>query len=50
MTHAIDDAQTELDLTVVDEQPEPMVLDFEEEYARLRLCDYCGHFPCGCGG
>lgn len=49
MNHIADQAQDELELAVLDEQ-EPVILDFEEESARLRICEYCGHFPCGCGG
>ena len=29
---------------------EPLTQDAEEEPARTQECDYCGHFPCGCGG
>lgn len=29
---------------------EPVILNIEEELAQVQTCDYCGHYPCGCGG
>jgi hypothetical protein len=28
----------------------PAVLNPREETATARECEYCGHYPCGCGG
>jgi hypothetical protein len=30
----------------------PVILNFnaEEKAAHVKVCEYCGHFPCGCGG
>ena len=38
------------DITLVVANEEPVILNIEEELARMTECDYCGHFPCGCGG
>lgn len=29
---------------------EPVILNLQEESAELKACEYCGHYPCGCGG
>jgi hypothetical protein len=29
---------------------EPLVVDLDEDAAPVEECEYCGHFPCGCGG
>jgi hypothetical protein len=35
---------------VVVANDEPVILNLEEESAKMNGCDYCGHYPCGCGG
>ncbi len=35
---------------VVAANDEPVILNIEEESARINGCDFCGHYPCGCGG
>lgn len=49
MNHVAEQTQDDLEVVILDEQ-EPVILDFEEEAARLQVCEYCGHLPCGCGG
>lgn len=29
---------------------EPVMCNPEEEAAGIETCEYCGHYPCGCGG
>jgi len=28
----------------------PAILGLKEEAATMRRCEYCGCYPCGCGG
>ena len=35
-------------LIMVDEKP--AIFSPEEEAAKIEDCQYCGHYPCGCGG
>ena len=37
-------------IAVVAANDEPVILNIEEESARINGCEFCGHYPCGCGG
>ena len=53
MTDPTDEAMGDLTLaTVADEMADDKsaILDLEEEAATMRRCEYCGCYPCGCGG
>ena len=44
-----DETKEDLTLAIMDDD-RPLVFNPEEEAARTQECEYCGHYPCGCGG
>lgn len=49
MTDLVDDTR-ETPTTTLEAIALPEVFDPEEETTDVEECQYCGHFPCGCGG
>jgi hypothetical protein len=50
-----DEAKEDLALvTTADGQPVILVREREgltsEDEPEMQVCEYCGHYPCGCGG
>lgn len=35
---------------VLEADPVPVILHPDDEPTDTQECEYCGHFPCGCGG
>ena len=35
---------------VIRADEEPVILNPKEEAPTMQECEYCGHYPCGCGG
>ncbi len=53
MSDLADEAMGDLaSVTPVDETAgdPPVILDFQKEAATMQGCEYCGWYPCGCGG
>ena len=44
-----DEAKEDVALAIIGDD-QPVTLDSQEEAARMQECEYCGHYPRGCGG
>ncbi len=49
MKDLADEAKDDLTVVVVPDS-KPASLDPKEEAVIIEACEYCGHYPCGCGG
>ena len=49
MTDVADEASHDLALVITPDD-EPVVVHPDEEAVSMRECEYCGHYPCACGG
>jgi hypothetical protein len=49
MEDLADDAKQDLTAVIVTDE-KPAILNPEDDAARTQECEYCGHYPCGCGG
>ncbi len=49
MNDLADEAKQDLAVAIIADD-QPLILNPEEEKAEMKVCEYCGHCPCGCGG
>jgi hypothetical protein len=49
MTDVADEATQDL-ASVITADDQPVVVSPNEEAVSVQECEYCGHYPCACGG